>query len=67
VIASGRLRQRSFETSNGDRRTVLELEVDEIGPSLRFATAKVTVHRSDNTTSSSRPPGSEHYDDEPPF
>ncbi|TMR89079.1 single-stranded DNA-binding protein [Nonomuraea basaltis] len=40
VIASGRLRQRTFETGDGDRRTVMELTVDEIGPSLRFATAK---------------------------
>src|SRR5690606_17704944 len=42
VIAQGRLRQRSFETREGERRTVVELEVAEIGPSLRFATAKVT-------------------------
>ena len=41
VIVSGRLKQRSFETHEGARRTVVELEVDEIGPSLRFATAKV--------------------------
>ena len=42
VIAQGRLRQRSFETREGEKRTVVEMEVDEIGPSLRFATAKVT-------------------------
>ena len=42
VIAQGRLRQRSFETREGEKRTVVELEVDEIGPRLRFATAKVT-------------------------
>jgi single-strand DNA-binding protein len=41
VIVSGRLRQRSYETKEGERRTVYELEVDEIGPSLRYATAKV--------------------------
>ncbi len=41
VIVSGRLRQRSFETREGEKRTVVELEVDEIGPSLRYATAKV--------------------------
>src|SRR3954465_15876573 len=41
VIVSGRLRQRSYETREGDKRTVIELEVDEIGPSLRYATAKV--------------------------
>ncbi|GGM67714.1 single-stranded DNA-binding protein [Longimycelium tulufanense] len=42
VIVQGRLRQRSFETSEGEKRTVYELEVDEIGPSLRCATATVT-------------------------
>lgn len=41
VLVTGRLRQRSFETREGEKRTVLELEVDEIGPSLRYATAKV--------------------------
>jgi single-strand DNA-binding protein len=42
VIVSGRLKQRSFETKEGEKRTVIELEVDEIGPSLRYASAKVT-------------------------
>jgi single-strand DNA-binding protein len=41
VIVSGRLKQRSFETREGEKRTVVELEVDEIGPSLKYATAKV--------------------------
>jgi single-strand DNA-binding protein len=41
VIVSGRLRQRSYETREGEKRTVVELEVDEVGPSLRYATAKV--------------------------
>jgi single-strand DNA-binding protein len=41
VIAQGRLTQRSYETREGEKRTVVELEVDEIGPSLRYATAKV--------------------------
>lgn len=41
VIAQGRLKSRSFDTKEGDRRTVMELDVDEIGPSLRFASAKV--------------------------
>ncbi len=41
VVAQGRLRQRSFETKEGEKRTVVELEVDEIGPSLKYATAKV--------------------------
>ena len=42
VVVTGRLKQRSFETREGEKRTVVELEVDEIGPSLRYATAKVT-------------------------
>jgi single-strand DNA-binding protein len=41
VIAQGRLKQRSYETREGEKRTVIELEVDEIGPSLKYATAKV--------------------------
>ncbi|TDC30076.1 single-stranded DNA-binding protein [Micromonospora sp. 15K316] len=41
VIVTGRLRQRSYETREGEKRTVIELEVDEVGPSLRYATAKV--------------------------
>jgi single-strand DNA-binding protein len=41
VIVQGRLKQRSFETREGEKRTVFECEVDEIGPSLRYATAKV--------------------------
>jgi single-strand DNA-binding protein len=41
VIVQGRLKQRSFETREGEKRTVIELEVDEIGPSLRYATASV--------------------------
>jgi single-strand DNA-binding protein len=41
VIVSGRLRQRSYETREGEKRTVIELEVDEVGPSLRYAQAKV--------------------------
>ena len=41
VIVVGRLQQRSWETQEGDKRTVVEIEADEIGPSLRWATAKV--------------------------
>lgn len=41
VLASGRLAQRSYETKEGEKRTSMELEVDEIGPSLRYATADV--------------------------
>jgi single-strand DNA-binding protein len=42
VIAQGRLVQRSYETREGEKRTVVELQVDEIGPSLKYATAKVS-------------------------
>ncbi|SDR93084.1 single-stranded DNA-binding protein [Paraoerskovia marina] len=42
VIAQGRLVQRSYETREGEKRTVVELQVDEVGPSMRYATAKVT-------------------------
>lgn len=41
VIVTGRLKQRSFETREGEKRTVVELEVDEVGPSLKYATATV--------------------------
>lgn len=41
VIVQGRLKQRSYETKEGEKRTVMELEVDEVGPSLKYATAKV--------------------------
>jgi single-strand DNA-binding protein len=47
VIATGRLKQRSYETKEGEKRTTIELEVDEIGPSLRYATA--TVSRAANS------------------
>jgi single-strand DNA-binding protein len=42
VIVSGRLKQRSYDTREGEKRTVIELEVEEIGPSLKYATAKVS-------------------------
>jgi single-strand DNA-binding protein len=42
VIVQGRLKQRSYETREGEKRTVYEIDVDEVGPSLRSATAKVT-------------------------
>lgn len=81
VLVSGRLRQRSFETKEGEKRTVVELEVDEIGPSLRYATAKVNkVDRSggqqrpaqrqqpaDDPWGSAPPATGAGYPDEPPF
>lgn len=42
VIVTGRLKSRTFETREGEKRTVFEIDVDEVGPSLRYATAKVT-------------------------
>jgi single-strand DNA-binding protein len=42
VIVTGRLEQRSYDTKEGEKRTVVEMQVDEVGPSLRYATAKVT-------------------------
>ena len=42
VVATGRLKQRSYETKEGEKRTSIELEIEEIGPSLRYATAQVT-------------------------
>jgi single-strand DNA-binding protein len=42
VLVSGRLKARSYETREGEKRTVFEIDVDEVGPSLRYATAKVT-------------------------
>ena len=54
VIATGRLKQRSYETKEGEKRTSIELEVDEIGPSLRYATAQVTRTSSSREGSGSR-------------
>ena len=42
VIVQGRLKQRSYETREGEKRTVFEIEVEEVGPSMKYATAKVT-------------------------
>ena len=47
VVAQGRLKQRSYETREGEKRTVVELDVEEVGPSLKYATAKIArVQRS---------------------
>lgn len=77
VVVTGRLKQRSFETKEGEKRTVVELDVDEIGPSLRYATAKVNKVSRDGGGSSSAPAddpwgsappaGSGGFDSEPPF
>jgi single-strand DNA-binding protein len=78
VIVSGRLKQRSYETKEGEKRTVYEVEVDEIGPSLRYATAKVTkTSRASGGGGFSSGPSEDawtsgpsvpsHASDEPPF
>ena len=68
AIVTGRLRQRSFETSEGEKRTVYELQVDEVGVSLRNATAKVTkATRTGNGQGGGEGEASGSYSDEPPF
>lgn len=64
VIVTGRLRQRSFETREGDKRTTIELDVDEIGASLKFTTLKLTT--TDRVTAQA-PASEQAADDEPPF
>lgn len=67
VIVSGRLKQRSYETKEGEKRTVFEVEVDEVGPSLRNATAKVTkTTRQGGTTGGFTTPAStDTFNDDP--
>lgn len=79
VIVTGKLRQRSFDDREGNKRTVVEMDVDEIGPSLKFATCKVNkvTRGSDSDTSggSQDPWGTETTpgkpavgdDEQPPF
>jgi len=55
VIVTGRLRQRSFELAEGVTRTVTELDVEELGPSLRHCTARVTKTTRTTTTTTSEP------------
>ena len=82
VIVTGRLKQRSYETKEGQQRQVVELEVDDVGPVLRYATAKVTrMSRNDNSGNSGSGPAANDpwavgnqtdswgggFADEPPF
>ena len=73
VIASGRLRQRSYETKEGEKRTSMELEIDEIGPSLKYATASLTRASSERGQSQPSAPQSapkepsDPYTDSEPF
>lgn len=66
VTATGKLKQRNFETREGEKRTVIEMEVDEIGPSLKWATAK--VNKESRSGGSSKPASSDPWgsgDDQP--
>ena len=65
VMVVGRLKQRSFAVDEGERRTVIELHADEVGVSLRYATAKVT--KVTRTQSGEEPQPGSTADDEPPF
>ena len=66
VILSGRLKQRSYETKEGEKRTVFEVEVDEVGPSLRNATAKVTkAQRSGANGGFSAPAAADSFNEDP--
>lgn len=67
LIVQGRLKQRSYETREGEKRTVMELEVDEVGPSLRFATAKVNkVSRGQGASTSNGTPADDPWGSAPP-
>jgi single-strand DNA-binding protein len=66
VILSGRLKQRSYETKEGEKRTVFEVEVDEVGPSLRNATAKVTkTQRSAGGNGGFSAPAADSFNEDP--
>jgi single-stranded DNA-binding protein len=72
VMVTGRLRQRSWETPEGDKRSVTEIEADEVGASLKFATAK--VERATERATGDRSQGRERqaerggeFSDQPPF
>jgi single-strand DNA-binding protein len=74
VFVSGRLKQRSFETREGEKRTVMEVEVDAVGPDLRYATAKINrVSRESGNTETYNSGGirqdspQQQQFDEPPF
>jgi single-strand DNA-binding protein len=66
VIATGRLKQRSYETKEGEKRTSMELEVDEIGPALRYATASLTRAQSNRGAGQSAPAADEPWAATPP-
>lgn len=57
VIVNGRLKSRSFETKEGEKRTVFELDIDEIGPSLKYATARVARQQKSTAGARYQPAG----------
>jgi single-strand DNA-binding protein len=65
VIVHGRLKSRSYETRDGERRTVFEVDVDEIGPALRYATAKVTRNVSGSNQAGPARPAAGSLGDDP--
>ncbi len=69
VIVTGNLRQRTYETSEGEKRTVFEIEVDDIGPSMRFTNQGTKNQQPNKPKQSQQPPQDNWGDqpDEPPF
>jgi single-strand DNA-binding protein len=69
VMVTGRLRQRSWETPEGEKRSVTEIEADEVGASLKWATAKVerTSHRGTTDRAIDREAERGQFNDQPPF
>jgi single-strand DNA-binding protein len=69
VMVTGRLRQRAWETPEGEKRTTTEIDADEVGASLKFHTAKLerATHRATTERSGSRETERGQFNDEPPF
>jgi len=71
VMVTGRLRQRSWETPEGDKRSVTEIDADEVGASLKFHTAKLerAAHRGNDQRAQGRERAAERgqFNDDPPF
>jgi single-strand DNA-binding protein len=67
VIVIGRLKLRSWETPEGDKRSVVEVEADEVGPSLKWATAKVERKGGAGNGSSTGAAKGGQFNDDPPF
>lgn len=67
VIVTGRLRQRSYDAKDGSKRTVIEMDVEELGASLRYSTAKLTRTAAKRPGSSDEPAQGEHHDEDPGY